>query len=53
MTAVNKEDLVATIKWMRDIDGYRSGDCISRKAVLALIDALEEIDLSALDDDLK
>lgn len=53
MIAIKKETLIDTINHMMDIDGFRSGDCVSRKAVIALIDAQDEIDLSALEDDLK
>jgi len=53
MVVIDKEQARDTISHMRDIDGYASGDCVSRKAVLALLDAIDEIDLDALEDDLK
>ena len=49
MITVNKQDLVRSIKQMRDIDGYEDGDCVSRRAVLAVVDTLTEYDSEALD----
>lgn len=49
MVTVDKRDLVNSIKHMKDIDGYDEGDCISRRAVLAVVNTLNEYDLSALD----
>lgn len=49
MVTISKEQAMETIWTMMDIDGYRSGDCVSRKAVIALLDAIEEIDIDFLD----
>lgn len=49
MITVNKEDLISNIRDMEDIDGYSKGDCISRRSVLALVNALETYDIEALD----
>ena len=49
MITVNKQDLVRSIKQMKDIDGYESGDCISRRSVLAVVETLNEYDTEALD----
>lgn len=50
---IDKDKITAKISKMMDIDGFRDGDYISRKACLAIIDAEEEADLSRYEDDLK
>lgn len=49
MIAISKEQVIETVLTMQDIDGYRSGDCVSRRAVIALLDAIDEIDIDFLD----
>ena len=38
---ISKQRTVNKIRRMRDIDGYRGGDTISRKAVIAIVEAQE------------
>ena len=39
MTLICKEDLIDRIRKMMDIDGFRKGEAVSRRAVIAVIDA--------------
>ena len=41
---VDKNKVIEKVRKMRDIDGYESGDCISRRAVLAILEAEEDDD---------
>lgn len=38
---ISRANTAEKIRHMRDIDGYRGGDAISRKAVIAIIEAQE------------
>lgn len=40
MSLICKEDLINNIGKMIDIDGYREGDTLSRRAVITIIDSM-------------
>ena len=40
MSLICKEDLINNIGKMIDIDGYREGDTVSRRAVITIIDSM-------------
>ena len=42
MSLICKEDLIDNIGKMIDIDGYRGGDTVSRRAVITIIDSMED-----------
>ena len=46
---VSKEDVIMIISKMLDIDGFRDGDAVSRRAVIALVDQMPD----KWEDDLK
>jgi hypothetical protein len=46
---VSKEDVITIIQRMLDINGYRDGDAVSRRAVIALVDQMPD----KWEDDLK
>ena len=37
---ISQQQAVKEIQKMMDIDGFRDGDCVSRRAVIALIEAI-------------
>ena len=39
---VSKEEVIKMVKHMLDIDGFRDGDAVSRRAVIALVDHMPE-----------
>ena len=39
---IDKEDAINQISHMMDIDGFRDGDCVSRRAVIGILDGMKE-----------
>ena len=37
-----KQKAIEAVKMMFDIDGYREGDAVSRRAVICVLDSIEE-----------
>lgn len=39
---IDKEDAINRIRHMMDIDGFRDGDCVSRRVVIGILDGMKE-----------
>lgn len=39
---IDKEDAINRIRHMMDIDGFRDGDCVSRRTVIGILDGMKE-----------
>jgi len=50
---IDRNEVKEMVRKMKDIDGYDKGDCVSRKAVLAILDMAPDKRDPAYQDDLK
>jgi len=38
---IDKEEAINKIRHMMDFDGFRDGDCVSRRAVIGILDSMQ------------